>query len=355
MLTAGNAGQCAAGELQERREKMKKWMMAAVAAVMLLGAMAASGCGKGAEGVKADDNKVVIYSCLEDFRNDYILDKLKEKFPDYDITLQFVATGNLAAKIKSEGEATEGDIILALQAVYMEQLKDNFADLSSYDTSKYLDELVMDHHKYLIWERFSGCIMTNPKILEEKGLTEPESFEELADPKYKGLVSMPDPKTSSTGFIFYQMLVNDWGEDKALEYFDRLSENVLQFTTSGSGPVSALTQGEAAIGLGITYQPVQQINDGVKMNIRFFEEGAPYDLDGYGMIRGKEEKKAVKDVFDYLYDTLIYEDKDLYSPEQIFKEQSNTIENYPKDIPYGDMTGALDIKEKERLLGEWKY
>ena len=112
MLTAGNAGQCAAGELQERREKMKKWMMAAVAAVMLLGAMAASGCGKGAEGVKADDNKVVIYSCLEDFRNDYILDKLKEKFPDYDITLQFVATGNLAAKIKSEGEATEGDIIL---------------------------------------------------------------------------------------------------------------------------------------------------------------------------------------------------------------------------------------------------
>lgn len=298
----------------KRSLRMRKGLSALLAFSMLAGTLAVSGCaGKGKEA--AQDNKVVIYSCLEDFRNDYIMDKLKEKFPDYDITMQFVATGNLAAKIKSEGEDTEGDIILALQAVYMEQLKDNFADLASYDTSMYLDDMVMEHHKYLIWERFSGCIMTNPELLKEKGLAKPESFEDLTKPEYKGLISMPDPKTSSTGFIFYQMLVNEWGEEKALDYFDRLSENVLQFTTSGSGPVSALTQKEAAVGLGITYQPVQQIKDGVNLDIDFFAEGAPYDIDGYAMIKGREEDKAVKDVFDYLHDTLIYEDKDLYSPE----------------------------------------
>lgn len=329
---------------------MKKfiYLLLLVTAILVLG-----GCSSKKD--SKEDEKVVIYSCLEEYRNDYLLKKLNEQFPDYDITIQFTATGNLAAKIKSEGKDTQGDIILALQAVYMEQLKDNFADLSSYDTSKYLEEMVRPDHKYLIWERFSGCVMTNPDLLKEKGLPEPTSFEDLLDPQYEGMISMPDPKSSSTGYIFLQMLVNQWGEEKAFQYFDELSKNVLQFTTSGSGPVSALTQGEAAIGLGITYQPVQQINDGVDLKINFFEEGAPYDLDGYSMIAGKEDKKAVKEVFDYLYHTLIFDDKTLYSPESIFKDQENTIANYPKDIPYGDMTGALDSAEKERLLKEWKY
>lgn len=40
-----------------------------------MAAMAFGGCGKSEEGAKADDKKVAIYSCLEDFRNGHILDK----------------------------------------------------------------------------------------------------------------------------------------------------------------------------------------------------------------------------------------------------------------------------------------
>lgn len=313
-------------------------------------------CGSKGENDSLKKEKVVIYSVLEDYRNEFVQKELKKKFPQYDIVIQFVPTGNLAAKLKNEGASTEGDIVLALQAVYMEQLKDNLADLSSYDTSKYLDELVIPHHKYLVWERFSGCIMINTKIIEEKKLSVPSSYEDLLDSQYKGLISMPNPKSSSTGYIFLQSLVNAWGEEKAFDYFDKLSSNVLQFTTSGSGPISALTQGEAAIGLGITYQPVQQMNDGVEnLEMLYFKEGAPYDIDGYGIIKGKESNQAVKEVFDYLYNTLIIKDKELYSPEQIFKIQNNNIKNYPKEIPYADMSNALNIEEKTRLLEKWKY
>lgn len=65
------------------------------------------------------------------------------------------------------------------------------------------------------------------------------------------------------------------GEDQAFSYFDKLIENILQYTSSGSEPVNALDQNEVAIGLGMTFQAVQEINKGANLEITFFNEGAP--------------------------------------------------------------------------------
>ena len=75
---------------------------------------------------------------------------------------------------------------------------------------------------------------------------------------------------------------------------------------------------------------------------------------GYGIVEGKQERQAVKDVFDFFYSTLIHEEKAQFLPEQIFAGQENNIENYPKDIPYSDMSGNT-ADEKVRLLEKWIY
>jgi iron(III) transport system substrate-binding protein len=301
-----------------------------------------------------DENRVIIYSMLEDFREEYLSKRLDEKFPDYDIVIEYIPTGNCAAKLKAEGTDTECDIFLALDISYANSIKENFADLSSYDYSEYMDELIPAAKKYMIWERWSGCIVTNPQVLAAKGLPAPKSYEDLLKPEYKGLVSMPNPKTSGTGYFFLFYLAKAWGTDKAFEYFDKLSSNVLQFTTSGSGPIKALVQGEVAIGLGMTFQAVVQRNSGDPLEITFFEEGAPYNGSAFGIIEGKQNKRAVKDVFNFLRDTLIYEDKKLFGPEKIFKKQEITIENYP-NVPYADMTGIDSEETKKTLLERWIY
>ena len=165
---------------------------------------------------------------------------------------------------------------------------------------------------------------------------------------------MPGPKSSGTGYMFLKSLVNAWGEDKAFEYFDGLAENVLQFTDSGSGPVNALVQGEVAVGLGMTAQAVTAINDGANLKILFFEEGSPYSLYGYAIPEGKQTRKAVMDVFNFFYTTLVMEDKELYYPEQVFANQSNNVENYPTDIKYADMNNNT-TEEKSRLLDKWEH
>ncbi|MFP3089889.1 extracellular solute-binding protein [Treponema sp. TIM-1] len=305
---------------------------------------------------KEDSNRVVIFTSTEDFRTEHMQELLTQQFPNYDITVEVLSTGNHAAKIKAEGQDTEADITLNLETGHLESVKDLLADLSSYDTSDFLDELVPAHHKYLPWDKSSGAIVINREKLAALGFPVPASYEDLLKSEYKGLISMPNPKSSGTGYMFLVSLINAWGEDEAFAYFDSLSENILQFTTSGSGPVNALIQGEVAIGLGMTLTATQAINSrGVPLEMIFFAEGAPSITTGMGIIKGKENRPAVKEVFNFAMTKLVRDDKELYCPEAIFKNQPNNIPNYPQNIPYADMTGVYDTVLKERLLEKWKY
>jgi len=305
---------------------------------------------------KESDNSVIIYTSTEDFRTEHMQELLKEKFPKYDITQQVIYTGKHEAKLKAEGTQTEADIILNLETGYLEGLQDILLDLSSFDISAFLPELVPPSKKFLPWDKSSGAIVINRSKLESLGLPVPYNYQDLLNPVFKGLISMPNPKTSGTGYMFLVSLINAWGEDAAFAYFDRLAENILQFTTSGSGPVDALIQGEVAIGLGMTLTAVNAINNrGVPFELHFFAEGAPSITTGFGIIRGKEKRPVVKEVFEFAMTKLVGDDKELYCPEPVMKNQVNNIANYPKSIPYARMDGVYDLSLKERLLEKWKY
>ena len=334
-----------------------------VLAMMTCATVLFSACSLHAESLTApeaegelDDssNRVVIYSGAEEYRNEYFMQQLTEKFPDYDIAIEYMPTGNLAAKLAAEGTDTDVDICYDLDYSYAGLVEEYLADLSAYDQSVYVEDVQVASNKYLCECRNGGAIIINPDVLEEKGVEEPTCYADLIKPEYKGLVSMPNPKSSGTGYMFVKSLVNAWGEDEAFDYFDSLAENILQFTESGSGPVNALVQGEAGIGLGMTGQAVTAINEGANLKIVFFEEGSPFSLYGFAMPEGKQNRKAVKDVFDYFYTNLVPEDKELFFPEQIYKDMTFEIDNYPTDIVYADMSNNT-TEEKMRLLDNWEY
>ena len=305
---------------------------------------------------KKDDNEVLIFTSSEDFRIEHFQKRFNEEFPQYSIKINYTTTGNLAAKLKAEGTVTDCDIIGELETAYLEGIIDNLADLSSYDSSAFLDELVPSHRKYLPFYKNAGCIIISEKFLQDRKLSIPTSYTDLLKSEYKGVLTMPNPKSSGTGYIFLKNLINVLGEDNAFAYFDRFAENILQFTSSGSGPVNAIIQGEAGIGLGMTMQAVNAINTrGIPLRIAYFEEGSPYSMYGMGIIKGKETKQAVRDVFEFYAYTLCREDKELFVPEQIYKSQSFDIPNYPTGVKTADMRGIESLSEKERLLDKWKY
>ena len=327
--------------------KMSKKSMAVLVGIAAV-AMGLSGCGK-------EQESVLIYSSAEDYKIEYLNQRLTEEFPEYDIVIEYMSTGNHAAKLLAEGTSTECDIVHDLEYGYLAKLDAEgiLADMSDYDKSIYTDDVV-ENGNYMIECRNGGAVILNTEVLAKKGLAEPTCYDDLLKPEYAGLISMPNPKSSGTGYMFLKSLVNSWGEDEAFEYFDKLTPNILQYTSSGSGPVNALVQGEAAIGLGMTAQAVIQINEGAPLKIVFFEEGSPFCLYGQTIIKGKETDEAVKNVFDFIVNIYTYENTEKINPEKIYKDKDYILENFPSDIRYSDMNGNT-IEEKERLLEKWKY
>ena len=329
--------------------KMKKLLSLLLVLALCLGGMTAlAGCGKKGE-------TIIIYSSDEVYIEEYFQERLNEKFPDYDIVFEHLSTGKNAAKLKSEGANTSCDIVWGLEVGYLDEMTDLLADISDYSDDHYVEDMQMGNGKYLVAHRYSGCMVVNTKVLKDKGLAKPTSYKDLLKDEYKGLVSMPDPKSSGTGYIFLKSMVNAWGEEETFDYFDDLSKNIKQFTAEGRGPIDDLKLGEVAVALGMTSQAVMEIEAGQPFEIVFDEEvGAPYTACGYGIIKGKEDNEAVKEVFDFFYEELVQEEKDKFLPETIFKDQEMKVEGYPTNIPYADMKGNT-ADEKKRLLEKWIY
>lgn len=301
-----------------------------------------------------NNTEIVIYSCANDKRIADMTKVLAEKFPEYTFVIEYQSTSKLGSKLLAEGEKTDCDIIHDLSYLTLDALDEKglLADLSDYDTSVYVDGLT-PKKTYLPEMRTGGAVIVNTKVLSEKNLAKPTSYEDLLKPEYKGLISMPNPNSSGTGYMFYKSLVNAWGEQKAVDYFKNLATNVLQFTESGNGPVNALVQEEVAIGLGMIGNAADQITENnAPLEILFFEEGAPFTTYGQAIVKGKEKNAAVKEVFTYLCGEYNIETCRKWAPEKIYKDHDFEVPNFPKNINYSDMTNDTTA-EKERLLKLW--
>ncbi|HIR15767.1 MAG TPA: extracellular solute-binding protein [Candidatus Onthosoma merdavium] len=305
--------------------------------------------------VKAQGGTIIVYSCMEQFRNDRMQAELEKQFPDKEVIVMYVPTAKAAAKISVEKEQTDADIIIDIETAYMEKIKEQLAPSAQYSKLDYVDDAKTKDDRYVIWNRQAGSIIVNHSVLDKHDLPTPHTYEDLLDPSYQGLIAMPDPKSSGTGYFFLKNLVNVLGEEEAFAYIDRLADNIKQFSESGSGPVKLLVQGEIAIGLGLTFQGVSEYNEGNDLEMLTPEYGSPYSMTGAALIKGNENDEEVLEVYQYLINEYLVIDKEYDSPEQILKKQNNYIENYPKNIRYADMQGIEDLQEKERLLAKWKY
>ena len=331
---------------------MKKTVRISAVLLVIATVMAVfSACANGS-GTK---EKVVIWTSGEDYKNEYYLNECKKKFPDYDIELIYLKSSDIAAKVVEEGDKCSADLIISEEYNYLEKCSEYLAVLSDFDFSVFLDAIVPQSKKYTPEVKNGGCVIVNTKVLSDKGIAEPTSYEDLLKPEFKGLVSMPSPKSSGTGYMFLRQLTNEWGEDKAYEYFDKFSENVLQYTSSGSGPVNALKNREVAVGLGMTSQAVVEINKGnTELKVLFFDEGSPYSMYGSAVLKKSASRKAVMDVFNYVALDLCKGVNEQYFPDQIFKDFTPTVEGFPTGIKYGNMNNDTQA-EKERLLSKWDH
>ncbi|MBT1179541.1 extracellular solute-binding protein [Bifidobacterium vespertilionis] len=228
--------------------------LSAVLAVLLVafgfGATASSANGQVVIYTNADDEAIVAFQNALDnngFKNQYII--------------QSFGTSELGGKMLAEGKALEADM-LTMSSYYVDSAQDRnhmFADLTDVK-SKLLG--TSENSKAPAYRSPTtaqeGAIIVNTKTIAEAGVPEPKSLKDLADPKYKGLISVPDMEGSSTGWLMIQAIADAYGTgDEGRKILTDIYRNAgPHLEQSGSGPLKAVRSGEVAIGFGLRHQAV---------------------------------------------------------------------------------------------------
>ncbi|MDR7600569.1 MAG: ABC transporter substrate-binding protein, partial [Armatimonadota bacterium] len=159
---------------------------------------------------------VVVYSALE---NDEIAEYLKvarQDLPDLDIRVLRLSTGELAARVLAEKGNPQADVLWGVAAtatipLVREGILEPYAPKGAY---KILRQFRDPKGYWTGIDLYVGAIAVNTVELTKRRLPVPRTWNDLLNPQYKGLVIMPNPLTSGTGFLHVVAVLTKFGEQR---------------------------------------------------------------------------------------------------------------------------------------------
>ncbi|MDN5976603.1 ABC transporter substrate-binding protein [Acidipropionibacterium jensenii] len=131
-------------------------------------------------------------------------------------------------------------------------------------------------------------------VLARNGLPVPMSWQDLLNPRYRGLISAPNPMFSGTGYTMVETQVARLGGEQAgMDWLRRLNSNVLQYTSSGLAPSGVVARGEVATAITFTQHCVKQIEQGHRdLVVSYPREGTGREIGAVAILRGTDHRSA---------------------------------------------------------------
>lgn len=310
-----------------------------------------------------DEKTLNIYTALEDDQISYYLEGFKEKYPDVTINITRDSTGIVTSKLLAEKDNPQADLIWGLSATSLLVLKSNnmLEPYAPVGLERILP-LFKDSAATPTWvgiDAWETAFLVNLDVLESKGITKiPESYEDLTDPIYEGLIAMPNPASSGTGLLTVNGILALKGEEEGWKFLDRLDNNNAVYLHSGSAPAKNTATGEYGIGISFGYRCIKSASElGDKGMVVFPKEGSGWDVEANALMKRAEGNKEIAKLF-----------LDWAITDEVMKKYQ---EGYPiiatgvgNEIPEGYTVNPVDqlIKDidmqwsadnRDRILEEW--
>lgn len=254
-------------------------------------------------GTALNESELNIYTALEDDQISDYLEGFKAQYPDVKINITRDSTGIITAKLLAEKDNPQADIVWGVSAASLLVL-DGQGMLEPYapeGVERILPEFkdTANPPKWVGIDAWETAFIVNKEVLESKGITEiPSSYEDLANPIYKGLIAMPNPASSGTGTLTVNGVLSLMGEEKGWAYLDRLHENIAAYLHSGSAPAKNTATGEYGIGISFGYRCIKSASDlGDKGVVVFPEEGSGWDVEANALMKRAEGNKEIAKTF----------------------------------------------------------
>ncbi len=94
-------------------------------------------------------------------------------------------------------------------------------------------------------------VVYHPRLLQRLGVPPPKDWDDLLNPKLKGNVAQCAPNRSSSSHATYEVILQQYGDDKGWEWLQRLAANTGIFTARSRDVPSVVAKGEFAAGFAV--------------------------------------------------------------------------------------------------------
>jgi len=256
-------------------------------------------------GVVLAQEKVVVYTSLETDEVAEYLKLARKELPTLDIHIIRLSTGELGARMLAERANPQADLIWGWAVTNLEDFvtKGMLDPYKPKGVEKLEKRFVNPQFNYVGIDMYIAAFCVNTKVMKEKGLPMPKGWNDLLDPKFKGLIAMPNPAASGTGFLqissILQMYGAKEGKEDGWEFLKKLDKNMGQYIKSGSRPAKMTASGEFAVGASFDFVVAEQKKQGFPVEFVFPIEGAGYEVEANALLKGAKNVAAAKKFLDW--------------------------------------------------------
>ena len=212
-----------------------------------------------------------------------------------------ISTGKALAQLQAENGNTTADIwfgggvdsyISATDLGYLEQYVSPEAEAINpaySDADGYWTGLALVPAGFLV----------NNDVLAEKNLEAPKTWEDLADPKYKGEIIMASPAISGTQYAILNGTIQAYGEEKGWEVWKGINENVDFYAQGGGEPGPKCAAGEFGIAVLAMTGGTFAMEAEYPVTAVYPEDMIPWTPAPIAIFKNSKNKDAAKVFVDY--------------------------------------------------------
>jgi len=245
-----------------------------------------------------------LYTALDVDEAKIYIEAFEKTHPDIQVDWVRLSAGEVLARLRAEAGNPQASLWFGGPSDTFIVAKEDGL-LAPYTESlawQYIDKRFKDPDGYWIgiYMGFLGFV-SNKDFLKKHGIQPPQSWYDLLKPVFEGEISMAYPYTSGTAYTRLATLVFLMGEDKALEFEKKLSEQVHHYTRAGSACVTEVGLGEVAVGIAFAHDILAKgVAKGYPVVLSFPKEGTGYEIGGMALIKGGPEPELAKVFYDWM-------------------------------------------------------
>ncbi|MBS0429722.1 MAG: putative 2-aminoethylphosphonate ABC transporter substrate-binding protein [Proteobacteria bacterium] len=307
----------------------------------------------------AQKTTLQVYTALETDAMKLYKDAFEKANPDIEVRWSRDSTGIITAKLLAEKANPQADVVAGLAASSLELLKQE-GMLMPYEPKgfKELNPAYSDKASPPSWvgmDVWAATVCFNRIEAQKLGIPKPETWKDLAKPIYKGMISMPHPASSGTGYLDVSSWLQMWGEDEGWKYMDALHQNIAQYVHSGSKPCKQAATGEFPIGISFEFRAHQVKKSGAPVDLVFPKEGLGWDIEATGVMKTTPKAVQAKRFADWMAskesNTISANWWAVVAYPGVASKLEGIPDNYEKLLAKNDLSWAA--KNRERVLAEW--